>query len=58
MKDYFLPKLYWVMFLLAFLWVLLGSPIMGGEWQDVPHRLRLMLTLLPGRMHSAFALWR
>jgi len=46
------------MFFLAFFWVLLSSPITGGEWQDVPHRLRLMLTLLPGRMHSAFALWR
>jgi len=58
MKEHFLLRLYRVMFFLAFFWVLLSSPITGGEWQDVPHRLRLMLTLLPGRMHSAFALWR
>ena len=37
---------------------MLGAPVLRAEWQDIPHRLALMFTQLPGRISGIFALWR
>lgn len=50
-------RLYAVFFLLTFVWVLLGAPLLPTEWQDIPARLRLMLAQLAGRMSTILLFW-
>lgn len=58
MRDGFVIRLYAALLLVALVWVLLGAPLVDSEWQDVPHRLQMMLVQLPGRMGSVLSLWR
>lgn len=58
MKDQLILRLHLFVFLLSLLWVMLGAPVLRAEWQDIPHRLALMFTQLPGRISGIFALWR
>lgn len=58
MRDGFVVRLYAALLLMALVWVLLGAPLVESEWQDVPHRLQMMLVQLPGRMGSVLSLWR
>lgn len=58
MKDGFIIRLYGVLLLAALVWVLLGAPLLESEWQDVPHRLQMMLVQLPGRMRSLWVHWQ
>lgn len=57
MKDAFINRLYLFVLLAALLWVLLGAPLFPAEWQDVPHRIALMVRQLPGRMAGLLAHW-
>ena len=57
MKERLILRLYGLLLILSFVWVLLGAPLHPQEWQDVPHRLRMMFSLLPGRMCAVLALW-
>lgn len=58
MKQLLALRLYALIFLLLLAWVLLGAPLLPPEWQDIPHRLRLMFTLLPSRASSLLLHWR
>lgn len=58
MKDRLVLRLHAMLFLFSMFWVLLGAPLTSAEWQDVPHRLKLMLVHLPGRMGSILLGWR
>lgn len=58
MKDGFIIRLYEVLLLTALVWVLLGAPLLESEWQDVPHRLQMMMVQLPGRIRSLWAHWQ
>lgn len=58
MRNGLVIRLYAVLLLIALVWVLLGAPLLENEWQDVPHRLQMMLVQLPGRMGSVLSLWR
>lgn len=58
MRNGLVIRLYAVLLLIALAWVLLGAPLLENEWQDVPHRLQMMLVQLPGRMGSVLSLWR
>lgn len=51
-------RLYVLFLVLLLAWIILGVPIYAAEWQEVPLRLRVMLTQLPGRMRSVLLLWR
>lgn len=57
MKKLLLLRLYVLLLVLLFCWVLLGAPLFSAEWQDVPHRLHLMFLQLPLRMGGIFANW-
>lgn len=57
MPDAFIVRLFFLVSALALVWIVLGAPLYPAEWQDVPLRLRVMLTQLPGRMGSILLLW-
>lgn len=58
MKEHLVLRLYGLLLILSFVWVLLGAPLHPQEWQDVPHRLGLMFSQLPRRICAILALWR
>lgn len=58
MKQFLVLRLYALLFLFALVWVLLGAPLLPAEWQDIPHRLRLMLSQLPTRAGIILGDWR
>lgn len=58
MRDGFVIRLYAVLLAVALVWGLLGAPLLESEWQDVPHRLQMMVVQLPGRMGTVLAHWR
>ncbi len=57
MPDALVLRLYGILAVLLLLWVILGAPLFPAEWQEVPLRLRIMLTQLPGRMAGILLLW-
>lgn len=57
MRGELILRLYATVFLLTFVWVLLGAPLLPAEWQDIPARLRLMLAQLPGRTTTILRSW-
>lgn len=57
MKDVFLVRLYGSILILAFVWALLGAPLLPQEWQQLPDRFTLLLHQLPHRMQSIFFRW-
>lgn len=58
MKETITLRLYLFLLLISIVWVILGAPLLPAEWEDIPHRLALMSTQLPGRMASIFTHWR
>lgn len=52
-----LLRLYVLLLAVLLAWVVLGAPLFPAEWQEVPLRLRVMLTQLPGRMWRMLSLW-
>lgn len=58
MKQLLVLRLYTLVFLIVLAWVLLGAPLLPMEWQDIPHRLRLMLSQLPTRAGIILRDWR
>lgn len=57
MRDVLVTRLYLLLLVLALAWVLIGAPLLTAEWQDVPHRLHIMVLQLPVRMSGIFAHW-
>ena len=57
MKDALAVRLYALLLILSLLWLLLGSPILPAEWQNVPRHLTLLAHQLPQRMLGLFAYW-
>lgn len=57
MGNRMLRRLYVLLLAVLLVWVLLGAPLFPAEWQEVPLRLRVMLTQLPGRMQRMLSQW-